>query len=205
MVGWWAVGRLAFEGGKCPNCGLPTRKRPLIVEIVTTSLFAALPALITDPINLAINSFFAAVLILIIVIDLEHRLILHVVTIPTTLIALGLAYFSSENSIPSALYGAIAGFLIFYILFWVGQILYGPGALGFGDVMLAMTMGAMLGFHRILFALILGILIGGLFSLTLIVVRRGMRNLYLPYGQYLALAGIIMLIWGQQFFVWYTN
>lgn len=205
VIGWWAIGRLLFQNGQCPNCELPTRNRPLIVEVCTLVLFIALPALIPDPVTLAINSFFAAVLILIIVIDLEHRLILHVVTVPTTLLAIGLAYFSRENAIPNALVGAVTGFILFFLLYWVGQLLYGPGALGFGDVMLAMTMGAMLGFHRIIFTLVLGILIGGIFSIILVIVRRGMRGVYLPYGQYLAIAGIIMLIWGQRFYDWYVG
>lgn len=205
VIGWWASGRLLFQNGQCPNCELPTRKRPLFVEIGTLLLFTALPALISDPFTLATHSFYIAVLILIIVIDLEHRLILHVVTFPTTLLAIGLAYFSNNSSVSLAFLGAITGFILFYLLYWVGQILYGPGALGFGDVMLAMMMGAMLGFQLIIFTLVLGILIGGVFSIILVIVRRGMRGVYLPYGQYLAIAGIIMLIWGTQFFSWYTS
>lgn len=203
--GWWGLGRLAFQWGECPRCGEKTRRRPVLVEVGTVILFALLPWLIPNPVNLAINTLFIAVLILIIVIDLEHRLILHVVTVPTTLVALGLAYFYEGNSVLSALVGAVIGFLVFYLLFWIGNLMYGAGALGFGDVMLSMTMGAMLGFNRIFFALMLGILIGGVFSLILIVVRRGMRNLYLPYGQYLAIAGIIMLIWGEWVYLWYVS
>ncbi|MFZ0546689.1 MAG: prepilin peptidase, partial [Candidatus Promineifilaceae bacterium] len=80
---WLAVGRL-IQGGKCSDCELPTRRRALLVEIGTALIFAALPSLIKSRVDLTIYAIYAAVLILIIVTDVEHRLILHVVTFPTT-------------------------------------------------------------------------------------------------------------------------
>ena len=66
-------------------------------------------------------------------------------------------------------------------------------------------MGAMLGFHRILFALILAILLGGLITFLLLVSRRVTREMALPYGQYLAIAAIVMLIWGAAYAQNYLN
>lgn len=207
LGGWFALGR-KLRGGKCLNCGASTPLRPLLVEASTAILFALLPALIPNPINLAVNSFFIAILILVIVIDLEHRLILNVVTFPATVLALlgSLLVTNEENTLLKALVGAVVGFLFFYAAYWIGQKMFGPGALGFGDVKLVMAMGAMLGLHRILFALVLAILLGGVISLVVLVVNRQInRRTYLPYGQYLAIAGIIMLIWGVQIFQWYTG
>jgi leader peptidase (prepilin peptidase)/N-methyltransferase len=67
-----------------------------------------------------------------------------------------------------------------------------------------MVLGAMLGFHRIIFALGLAILLGGGGSLLLLLSRRAGRHSYTPYGQYLAMAGIVMLVWGVQVVEWYT-
>ncbi|MCA9976141.1 MAG: prepilin peptidase, partial [Anaerolineales bacterium] len=109
------------------------------------------------------------------------------------------------NNIRLALVGAVVGFVLFYIAYWIGQLMFGPGALGYGDVKLAMAMGAMLGFHRILFALGLAIVLGGVISGVLLLSRRFHRYTYLPYGQYLAIAGIIMLIWGVRIAEWYAQ
>lgn len=182
------------------------RTRDITTELSTAALFAVLPAIEPAMPELATVAFYCAVLILIIIIDLENRLILHVVTFPTTLIAIILSFLNLANpSWRSAALGALAGFLIFYIFYLVGQWTFGPGALGFGDVTLSMTMGAMLGLEYIIFALILGILIGGVVSLFLVLSRRfGMRS-YIPYGEFLAVAGMIMLLWGEEIVHWYLS
>ncbi|MCP5097742.1 MAG: hypothetical protein GY943_19520 [Chloroflexi bacterium] len=178
-------------------------KRPLLVELSTIILYAALPSLIPELNNLLVNSFHIAVLILIIVIDLEHRFIFDVVTYPATVLALGGSFIvtNDENTIGLSAVGAVAGFILFGILYWLAQLVYGSGsvALGAGDVKLSLAMGAMLGFHRILFTLALGIVIGGVTTVLLLLTRRVTRESHLPYGQYLAVAGIIMLIWGAEY------
>jgi leader peptidase (prepilin peptidase)/N-methyltransferase len=203
-----AIGRRLWGKGKCPECSSPTRWRAVSVELFTATLFTLLPSFIPEPVDLAVNSFYIATLILVIVIDLEYRLILNVVTFPVTALALigSLFVTNQENTFPLALVGAVVGFGLFYGAYWLGQLMFGPGALGYGDVKLSMAMGAMLGFHRILFALALAILLGGVVSLLVVILNRRVdRNTYLPYGQYLAIAGIIMLIWGVQLFEWYTG
>jgi prepilin signal peptidase PulO-like enzyme (type II secretory pathway) len=205
---WLAVGQWLWGGRACPHCGLATRSRNVAVELGTAALFALLPSVVAPElgwVTLAIVAFYQAVFILVIVIDVEHRLILHIVTFPTTLLAIGLSEFLANNGWRSAAVGAVAGFVVFYIFFLIGQMAFGPGALGFGDVTLSMTMGAMLGFKLILLALVLGILIGGVLSVLLIVSGRVSRHSYVPYGPFLALAGMVMVVWGEQIFQWYLG
>jgi len=202
------VGVLSLTRRKCAHCGAATRKREWWVEAGTAVLFAALPSLIPNPTNLVVNSIYIAILILIIVIDLENKLILDIVTYPATALAVLGSFIVTpdQNNWKLALLGAAVGFVVFFLFYWVGQLLFGPGALGFGDVKLSMAMGAMLGFHRIFFALTLAVLLGGVISLLVLLInRRVNKRTYLPYGQYLAVAAIFMLIWGVQVFQWYTN
>ncbi|RMG98077.1 MAG: prepilin peptidase [Chloroflexi bacterium] len=205
--GWLAIGRWLWGDRVCPECGARMRWRAVGVELTTAVLFAILPLIITHPLTQAVYALYMAVLILIIVIDLEHRLILDMITLPGTLFAIAISYLlpPQENTMRLALAGAIAGFLIFYLIYWIAQFFYGAGALGLGDVKLALLMGAMLGFHRIFFALMLAIMLGGVVSLLLLLTRRINRHTYLPYGQYLAVAAIIMLLWGVQVYNWYIQ
>lgn len=202
--GWLAIGR-RLQGGKCPNCELPTRRRALLLEIGTALVFAALPSLIEPALDLVIYAIYAAVLILVIVIDIEHRLILHVVTFPTTVLALIASNFLTDNNLLASALGAVGGFIFFYLAYVVGRRLFGAGAFGFGDVTLAMTMGAMLGLHRVVFALVLGILLGGLWSLIGILTRRMHRFSYFAYGPFLAIGGLLMLVWGSAVLEWYIG
>ncbi len=201
---WLALVRLV-RGGQCPHCGEPVGQRHLLVEILTPLVFAFLPSLLARPADLIFGAAYVAILILIIIIDLEHRLILHKVTFPSTALALVGSLFISHNNLLLALIGAALGFIIFFGLYLLGRQLFGPGALGFGDVTLSMTMGAMLGFPYIVFALVIGIVLGGLISFTLIVTGRLSMRSYVAYGPFLALAGIITVLWGESILSWYIT
>lgn len=201
---WLALSRRLL-GGKCPECELQTRNRAIVVEIGTGLLFAVLPLFIDPIADILIYSAYVGVLILVIVIDLEHRLILHAVTLPATVFALIASVPLSDNNPLLAATGALAGFLFFLILFFLGQRLFGPGALGFGDVTLSLTLGAMLGLQRVFFALILGIFLAGLWAiLTLISGRMKLRG-YFAYGPFLAIGGIVMIIWGNEIYKWISS
>ena len=199
-----AVSRWIVYRGKCPECGTAERIRPIITEVATAITFGIVPLFFSDLAEQAIIAFYLAVLILVIVIDLEHRLILHVVTFPVTLLAiLAFSWFLPMNNITLAAIGAAVGFVFFFVLYWLGNRFYGAGALGFGDVTLSMTMGAMLGLTYIVPTLIMGILIGGVLSGIFLITGIINRSSYIPYGPFLALAGMIMLIWGEPIMQWY--
>lgn len=197
-AGWLAVLR---RNRPCPACG-ERRKRPLLVELSTALLFAALPLLLDHPVTLPVYAFYLALLILIIVIDLENRLILDITTLPGTAFALLFSLLLPNINWLSAVLGAVLGFLLFLLIYWVAKVTFGPGAIGQGDIKLAMLMGAMLGVPDIVVALTLGIFLGGLVSGVLLATRLVKRNTYLPYGQYLALAAIVMLLWGRSITTW---
>lgn len=203
--GWLAVGRRLWGGGRCPSCSLPTRSRALLVEGINALSFAILPFFVEEPANLLFGALYVAILILVIVTDLEHRLILHAVTVPGTLLALIGSIFISGNSLVFALLGAVVGFAVFFTFFWVGKILFGPGALGFGDVTLSTMLGAMVGFPAIVFALTLGVFLGGILTFLFMVLGRLSLRSHVAYGPYLALAGIVVIIWGEELFNWYLN
>lgn len=200
---WLALARLLSQA-RCTECGATTGRRHVWVEVITSLIFAVLPSLIANPVDLVFGAAYVAILILVIVIDLEHRLILHKVTFPSTLLALLGSVFISSNSLLLALLGAGLGFAVFYCLYWLGKQLFGPGALGFGDVTLSMTLGAMVGFPYIVFALVLGIMLGGLISFGLIVSGRLSMRSYVAYGPFLAMAGIVTVLWGERIMAWYV-
>ena len=95
-AGWLALTQALFPHGR----DYPIRRRCLAVELGMMASYAILPLLIADRLDLAVNSLYIAVLILIIVTDLEHRLIFNIVTYPMTLIAIGLAFVGRRQPAP---------------------------------------------------------------------------------------------------------
>lgn len=199
---WLGISRRVLDG-QCPECGVPTRKRVVLVEVATAVIFAAMPYFFTDPIVFVIYTFYMALLILIIVIDLENRLILNITTYPGTILALLASLVLPDINFALALVGALVGFLIFFGIYGLAKVTYGAGAIGWGDVMLSMMMGAMLGLPSILTAIVIAILLGGIITTILLVTGLVKRNTYLPYGQYLAISTMIMLIWGPAINSWW--
>jgi len=169
----------------------------------TATVFACIPPALGAGVDALFVALYAAILILIGVIDLEHRLILHIVTLPATGLALLGSLPAGYTNLLSALLGALFGFTLFFLLYQLGRRLYGPGALGFGDVTLAMMMGAMMGFPLIALTLATGMLIAGVCSLILIAVRLRSRRSSMAYGAALALGGLIMIVWGAQIYGMY--
>lgn len=198
----WLTLTRRFYLGTCPECGLPARNRPLLTELSMVVLFMAL-AWFREPVgDMVIYSVYVAALFLVLVIDQEHRLVLHIVTFPMTAFALIASLLLHDSGILLALTGAAVGFIFFYIAYLIGNRLFGQGALGFGDVTLAMMMGAMLGFQGIFIALVIGILLAGLWGGLGLISGRMKRHSYFAYGPFLAIAGIVVVIWGNQFLDW---
>lgn len=208
-VNWLADYLPAGERPSWATWGWRQRKRPYLVWVGTAVLFFCLPFWITETVNLAVNSLYIAILILIIVTDLEHRLIFNVVVYPAMLLTLVGSFFVTpdENTIQLALVGGLVGLLLFGALYGLANLLYGRERvpLGMGDVKLALLLGLMLGFHRIWFCLFWAVILGGLITLLLLVTRRVGRGTALPYGQYLALSGIAFLIWGADYAQQFIN
>jgi leader peptidase (prepilin peptidase)/N-methyltransferase len=139
--------------------------------------------------------FYIVILLLILLVDIRDQRVLNKLALPGTVLALGAGLANGREAFVLSLSGAILGFLFFYALYWIGKKLYGPAALGFGDVKLAMLLGAILGFQQVLIVLSLGMLLAGITGIVLLLTKMGNRQSALPYGAFLAFTGIIALIW----------
>ncbi|MGH7610093.1 MAG: prepilin peptidase [Candidatus Dormibacteria bacterium] len=149
--------------------------------------------------GLLVHSLWILVLIQILGFDVKHRLVLDVVTLPAILVAIGLANWSPDLSVVSALFGILVGGVALLPFAVVSDLVHRGQGFGWGDVKLGMTIGAMTGMSLnygslyTLWALIAGTLIGGVVTVVLLLARRvGLRDA-LPYGPFLvAGAGVVL-------------
>lgn len=189
-------------------------------EIVTAALMVLtwvrlqyeLPA--TSNLQLFFWLIFIAIYVLISVIDLEHKLILFIVTIPSILLALVAAGIASNVYIPTfrdALYGGALGFGIFFGVYLGGIVfIYILGkirgqeintvAFGFGDVMLATLSGMILGLGATVLAIFIAVFLGALGAFGYMIFRAVLGRRYrmytaLPYGPYIVVGTLILMLY----------
>jgi leader peptidase (prepilin peptidase)/N-methyltransferase len=200
------TGRRASPG-KTPAC---LSWRHPITEIVTALAFFGLALGFKGEPNLPVWFIYLAILLLITVIDVEHRLILFVVIIPSCVFALLVAAIAPEDgkSFSEYLVGGAAGFLIFLVMFLGGIVFtvlsrHEAVAFGFGDVMLATLSGLILGWRGLLPAVFITVFAGAIGAWIFIIGRllmgRGHRWFTpLPYGPYIVLGTLIVLLFREQ-------
>lgn len=205
------LGRRASPGGARLSWRHP------LTEVATASLMVtAYVTGISDPamdaLQLAFWLFYMAVFVLITVIDLEHRLILFVVIIPSCALALLDALTTAYGAtLSEALIGALLGFGVFFLLY-LGGFLFtrlmsavqgtpiNEVAFGYGDVILITLSGLILGWRPLILAMFITVFLGAFGAVLYLIARRLLsRQNYqwftpLPYGQYIIVATVIMLL-----------
>lgn len=135
-------------------------------------------------------------------IDLETGLLLDVLTFPG--IAFGLLFAAISGHALDALIGAIAGYGVFWLVARVFLLLTGREGMGQGDFKLLAMLGAFLGWQALPFVIFLSSFVGAIIgSLYLLLTRHSMRA-EIPFGPYLAAAGMIWLVWGDALLHWFT-
>ena len=184
----------------CRSCGRAQRWRGLEIQGATAAAFFLLGGQYwTQPILLAVTLAEAALLVAVLFIDLELRLIPHVLV--ALLVALGLssAALWPGMGVWNALLGGALGFLSFGALVVLAHLVFGEGALGMGDANLALAIGCITGYPLVAFALPVGVFLGGIGAIAVMVAgRRGLRST-MPYGPYLVLAVLYVLVRGNTF------
>jgi leader peptidase (prepilin peptidase)/N-methyltransferase len=200
-----------FFPRECPDCGSVRRARTWLVEIL--SIAAALWMWRSPPSELGfwLGLFLLIYFGVVVVIDMEYRLILHPVSITGALLGLGLGTWL--HGVTATLIGGAAGFGLMLAFYYLGSLfsklisrrrglVVGPGeALGFGDVNLGGVLGLLLGWPLILPALFLAILIAGVVSLIymigMLILRRYQALTAIPYGPFLV-CGAALLIYFRE-------
>jgi len=151
-------------------------------------------------------SLYTAVLIVIFFIDLEHRWILNSVTYPSMVAAMALSLITPGITLLRSILGGLIGGTIFFGLYALARAIYRQDdALGLGDVKLALLLGLMLGFPKILFALLTGTFLGALIALALLLFGRLRLQATMPYGTALTLGAYVTFVWGDNIWAWYAS
>jgi leader peptidase (prepilin peptidase)/N-methyltransferase len=187
-----------FLRGKCSACGTAISLRYPVIEFITGLLSFA----IAWHFGFTLQAFGALLLtwtlIALSMIDFDHQILPDNMTLPVLWLGLLLNLGSVYTDIHSAVIGAIAGYLSLWSVFWLFKLLTGKEGMGYGDFKLLALFGAWLGWQFLPQIILLSSLVGAIIGISMIVFRGRDRNIPIPFGPYLAIAGWISLMFGEE-------
>jgi leader peptidase (prepilin peptidase) / N-methyltransferase len=183
--------------GRCSACQATISVRYPLVEALTGAAFAFVAWRYGFGIAALGAMCFVAALIALTGIDLDTQLLPDDITLPLLWLGLLLNAFGTFTDLKSAVIGAVAGYLSLWSVYWGFKLLTGKEGMGYGDFKLLAALGAWLGWQLLPLTILLSSFVGAAIGLVLIVVARHGRNAPIPFGPYLAIAGIIALFWGR--------
>ena len=137
-------------------------------------------------------------LIALTVIDIHQQLLPDNLTLPLMWLGILLAVFGVFTNLQSSVIGAIAGYMILWSVFQAFRLLTGKEGMGYGDFKLLGALGAWLGWELLPQVILLSSVVGATFGIMMLLTGKTRMQNKIPFGPYLALAGWIALIWGDE-------
>jgi leader peptidase (prepilin peptidase)/N-methyltransferase len=186
-----------FLRGKCSACQTAISMRYPLVEAVTGLLtaFAAVHFGFGWSALGAILLIWA--LIALTFIDFDTTYLPDAITLPLLWCGLLFNLGNTYADLPSAVIGAMAGYLALWSVYWGFKLLTGKEGMGYGDFKLLAALGAWLGWQMLPLIVLLSSMVGAVVGILLIVLAKRGREVPIPFGPYLATAGVIAVFWGD--------
>lgn len=184
--------------GKCSACRTPISPRYPIIETLTALLSASAAAHFGFGWAAAGAILLTWSLIALTCIDFDTQLLPDSITLPLLWLGLCFNLFGTYTDLYSAVIGAMGGYLSLWSVYWGFKLATGKEGMGYGDFKLLAALGAWLGWQVLPLTILLSSLVGAVIGIALIVLAKRGRNVPIPFGPYLATAGLLALFWGKE-------
>ncbi|MEO8847634.1 MAG: A24 family peptidase [Casimicrobiaceae bacterium] len=182
--------------GKCSACGISISIRYPLVELIGGAVAAAAIWYFGPTATGLAACLFLWMLIALTFIDADTYLLPDDLTLPLLWAGLVANLWGLFVSLTDAVIGAIAGYLVLWVVYWLFKLIRGKEGMGYGDFKLLAALGAWLGWKMLPLIILLSSVVGAAIGLTLIALRNRDHAAPLPFGPYLAIAGAIALFAG---------
>jgi len=187
-----------FLQGRCSQCKNKISMRYPLIELVTSLLSLFVIAVFGASYAGLAALGLTWVLIALTMIDADTQLLPDNMTLPLLWAGLILNAFGVFTSLESALWGAIFGYLSLWSVYHLFRLLTGKEGMGYGDFKLLGALGAWFGWQSLPIIILLSSVVGAVIGISLILIKGKDKNIPIPFGPYLAIAGWITLVWGDQ-------
>ncbi len=184
--------------GKCAGCGAAISIRYPLIEAITAALSGFVAWHFGFGWEAGAALLLTWALIPLTLIDIDHQLLPDAITLPFLWVGLGASLFHLFTEPQSAIIGAMAGYLALWSVYWAFKLLTGKEGMGYGDFKLLAMLGAWMGWQALPTIIILSSVVGAAIGIGLMLFRGRDKNIPIPFGPYLTIAGWITLIWGDE-------
>lgn len=204
---WWEnvpIVSWLLQRGRCRTCGTAISWIYPVVELATAAV-VVLVVLWTPPGPLVISRLvLAGTLIVLFFIDLTHRILPNVVTLPGIVFGWLFSFVAPPGPVGSAI-GIVLGGGVLYAIAAGYYLVRKEEGMGMGDVKMLALIGAFLGWQGVLLTLILSSVAGAVFGIVLVAFTRADMRYALPFGSFLAVAGLVAMLGGDAILDWYLR
>ena len=183
--------------GRCGNCKEPISLRYPAIELLTAGLSMLVAWQMGFGLATAGMLVLTWVLVCLSMIDADTQLLPDIIVLPLLWLGLILNSFGVYTDLNTALWGAVAGYLSLWSVYWLFKLVTGKEGMGYGDFKLLAMLGAWGGWQVLPLTILLSSLVGAILGIIILKARGANNSTPLPFGPYLAIAGWIALIWGE--------
>jgi leader peptidase (prepilin peptidase)/N-methyltransferase len=182
--------------GKCGSCQNPISIRYPLVELLTMVCSLIVVAVFGATIQMLFGLILTWVLITLTFIDFDTQLLPDRFTLPLAALGLGINSFVLYTTASSAIWGYLIGFLCLWVVYYIFKLVTGKEGMGYGDFKLLAALGAWMGPMMLPLIVLLSSVVGAIIGIILIKMRG--ENQPFAFGPYIAIAGWIAFLWGNQ-------
>jgi leader peptidase (prepilin peptidase)/N-methyltransferase len=192
-------------GGKCRGC-----KTHISLQYPLVELFTAIISVVVGwHFGVSLQTLAALLLSWCLIaasgIDIGHKLLPDNITLPLLWLGILLSLFDVFVSLEESVLGAMIGYLSLWSVFMLFKLFTGKEGMGYGDFKLLAMLGAWLGWKPLLVVILTSSMVGAIVGISMILLKKNDRDTQIPFGPYLAAAGWMTLLWGDQLMRFYTN
>jgi leader peptidase (prepilin peptidase)/N-methyltransferase len=194
-----------FIKGKCTGCKAPISKRYPIIELITGLVTGYLVWHFGANVKGFAAVVFFWVLLCLTMIDYDTQLLPDDLTLGLLWLGVLLNLDNTFTSLSSSVIGAVCGYIALWAVYWLFKLITGKEGMGYGDFKLLAALGAWLGWTYLPLIIILSSFVGAVIGVALILFKGMKMSKPIPFGPYLAGAGMIALLWGDVIINEYLN
>lgn len=191
--------------GRCAACGEAISWRYPLVETLTGALFSLLIFRFGPQPFVPVLMLFAAVLVVITFIDLDHQIIPDVISLPGILAGFVCSFLVPWVSWTDSLLGILVGGGSLYLVASGYSLLAKKEGMGGGDIKLLAMIGAFLGWKAVLPIVFFASIFGTLVGVPVMLVQKADGKLAIPFGPFLSVGALVYLLWGPLIISWYLH